>query len=366
MKRAKKIVRVSIYGILVNLILVVFKAVVGLISNSIAILLDAVNNLSDAFSSIVTIIGVKLSERRPDKKHPFGHGRIEYIAAIVIAASVLIAGVISLKESIEKIINPVEADYSVVALVIILVAVLVKFFFGKYVKRSGEELNSGSLVASGVDALSDAVLSFSVFVAAMISFIWHISLEGYLGVVISAMIIKTAVEILKKAVDDMVGVRVDDKVVKKLKKIIDANKEVHGVYDIAIHNYGPNKMVASAHIQVDDDMTAREIHQLTRNIGMEVFEKMGIVLTIGIYASNEVGEYKAIKRYITKILNEYDKVLQMHGFYVDEKNKMIMFDVIFDFEERQAEKKQKEIVARLKEKYPEYNFNIILDRDISG
>ena len=366
MERGKKIVKISVYGIIVNLILVIFKALVGIIANSISVILDAVNNLSDAFSSIVTIIGIKLSEKRPDKKHPFGHGRIEYLSAIIIATAVLVAGVISFKESIEKIITPTEANYSIITLTVIIVAVLVKLFFGRFVKRQGEKLNSGSLVASGVDAISDSAISFSVFIGAIISYFWHISLDGYLGILISVMIIKTALEIMKKGIDDMVGIRVDDKIVSQLKNIILKDKEVLGVYDVAVHNYGPNKMVASAHIQVDDELKAKEIHRLTRKISMQVFEKMGIAITIGIYASNEVDEFKRVRKSIDEILSEYKNLKEIHGFYVDEKKKTVSFDLVFKFDEKEPEKRRDEILEKLKKKYPQFKFSIILDSDISG
>lgn len=365
MDRNKQIVKVSIFGIVVNLILVAFKAVIGLIVNSIAIILDAVNNLSDALSSIITIIGTKLSNKKPDKKHPYGHGRIEYFSSVIIAVIVLIAGLTSLKESIEKILHPESADYSIISLVIVIVAVFVKFFFGRYVKKQGKKLNSGSLIASGTDAISDSVLSFSTFVAAIISIIWHISLEGYLGVIISIIILKSAIEILKDAIDDMIGVRADPEVTQKLRELINSYEDVLGVYDIIIHNYGPNKIIASAHIQVEDELTAKEIHRLTRRIIVDVYNKLGILLTVGIYASNDTGEYKEIKEYIGNLLKDYKNIIQMHGFYVDEEYKSISFDLIFNFDELEPEKKIEDIIGKLKTKYPEYNFNIILDTDIS-
>ena len=188
MDRKKVIVRTSLQGIVVNLILVAFKAVVGFIANSIVIILDAVNNLSDALSSIITIIGTKLAGKAPDKEHPYGHGRIEYFASVIIGVIVLAAGLTALKESAQKIIAPEKANYSIASLIVILVAVFVKFFFGRYVKRVGERINSGSLVASGSDALFDSILSLSTFIAAIISMIWHISLEGILGAFIAIII----------------------------------------------------------------------------------------------------------------------------------------------------------------------------------
>lgn len=365
MDRNKEIIKVSIFGIIVNLILVAFKAVIGIIVNSIAIILDAVNNLSDALSSIITIIGTKLSNKKPDKKHPYGHGRIEYFSSVIIAIIVLIAGVTAFKESFEKIIHPEAAEYSIVSLIIVMVAVFVKFFFGRYVKKQGKKLNSGSLVASGTDALSDSILSLSTFIAAVISIIWHISLEGYLGVIISIFILKSAIDILKEAIDDMIGTRADPELTQKLREFINSYEDVLGVYDIIIHNYGPNKIIASVHIQVDDNITAKEIHKITRRIIVDVYNKFGIILTMGIYASNDTGKYKEIKEYIGSIIKDYKYIIQMHGFYVDEEDNTISFDLIFDFDELEPQKKIEEIVQKLKNKYPEYSFNIILDTDIS-
>lgn len=365
MDRNKKIIKISILGIIVNIILVIFKMIVGLVANSIAIILDAINNLSDAMSSIITIIGTKLSEKRPNKKHPFGYGRIEYFSSIIIAIIVLVAGLTSFKESLNKILNPSVADYSIISLIIIIVAVFVKFFFGRYVKKAGEELNSGSLIASGTDAISDSVLSFSTFIAAIISFIWHISLEGYLGIIISVIIIKSAIEILKDTIDDMIGVRSDSSLTRKIKKTINSYDEVIGVYDLTIHNYGPNKIIATAHIELNDDLNVRDVHRLTRRIEIEIYTKYGIILTLGIYASNNLKEFKEVKKYIREILKDYQNIIEMHGFYVDEEYSVISFDLIFNFDEKEPEKKIEEIKEKLNKKYPKYNFSIILDADVS-
>ena len=194
--RSAKIVRASIVGIISNFFLVVFKAGVGFISGSIAIILDAVNNLSDALSSIVTIIGTKLAGRKPDKKHPLGHGRIEYLSAMIVAALVIYAGVTSLVESVKKIISPVTADYSAVTLIIISSAIVVKLLLGRYVISVGRKVNSSSLVASGKDALFDAVISVSVLASALVFLLFRLSVEAYVGVGISVYIIKSGFSML--------------------------------------------------------------------------------------------------------------------------------------------------------------------------
>lgn len=364
MDRKKIIIKTSILGIIVNIVLVAFKAVIGLIVNSIAIILDAVNNFTDALSSIITIIGTKLANKQPDKKHPYGHGRIEYFTSVIIAAIILFAGVTAIKESIEKIIHPDASDYSIASLIIIAVAVLVKIVFGRYVKKKGEQVNSQSLVASGEDALMDAVLSSATLVAAIINYIWKLSLEGYLGVIIGLFIIKAAIEILKEAVDSILGVRADSDLTKKLKDTINEFEDVQGVYDLNLHNYGPSSIIASAHIQVRNDMTAEEIHILTREIEYKIYAEFGIALTLGIYAANDEGEYGEIKKELEEIIKNDDKILQVHGFYVDKKNN-VYFDLIIDFEVEDRLKLRDEIISRLKDKYPNYNYNVIIDSDVT-
>ena len=364
MDRNKIIVRTSGLGIIVNIFLVIFKTIIGLLANSIAIVLDAVNNLTDVLSSVITIVGTKLSIKAPDKEHPYGHGRIEYFTSIIISTNVLIAGLTAVKESIMKIINPLDTEYSWYSFVIIIVAVITKFFLGKYVKGVGKKLNSQSLIASGQDAFMDSVLSFSTLIGAILNFGWHINVEGYIGVLIGIFIVKSAVEILKDAVDLILGLRADSDLTKQLKEKMNSFEEVQGVYDLNLHNYGPTNIIASAHIQVRNDMTAEEIHILTREIEYLIYNEFGIVLTIGIYAANDKGDFGEIKKALYEILNEYKNVLQVHGFYVDKADN-VYFDLIMDFETQNREELKNEIVKKLKEKYPKYNYNVILDQDIT-
>ena len=356
MDRNKKIIKVSIQGIIVNIILVLFKAVIGFLVNSIAIILDAVNNLSDALSSIITIIGIKLAGKKPDKEHPFGHGRIEYLASIIIGVIVLLAGVTSFKESFIKILNPEAANYSTASLIIVAVAVLVKFFFGRYVKKEGEKINSQSLIASGTDAFMDSILSLSTLVAAIISIKFKISLEGYLGVIISVIIIKSSIDILKETVALLIGKREDSELTEKIKDKINEFEEVQGTYDLTLHNYGPSEIIGSVHIQVADETTAKEIHKLSKKIQAVILSEFGIFLTIGIYASNtDTEEFIKIKEELHEIIKKYDKILQLHGFYVDTETNTISFDLIIDFKDKDPENTRDLVVKEIKEKHPKYN-----------
>lgn len=364
--REKTIVRTSIIGIVTNLLLVGFKAFVGLMSNSIAIILDAVNNLSDALSSVVTIIGAKLGAKQPDKKHPLGYGRIEYLSSMIVAALVLYAGITSLVESIKKIIHPEAADYSTVTLVIISVAIVVKLILGLYVKKQGKKVNSGALVASGSDALFDAILSASVLASAIVYLVWGISLEAYVGVIIAGFIIKAGVEMMIETLNDIIGKREDAETTKELKRVVCEEESVLGAYDVTLFNYGPNKNYGSVHVELPDTLTVDEVDRITRRIQTNVFHKTGVILTgIGVYSHNTSNDAAAqMRNKIQETVLSHDWALQMHGFYADTEKKTVRFDVVVSFD---ADRKEalETLCSEVSALYPEYEVLIVPDIDVA-
>lgn len=362
MTRQEKIIKTSIIGIVVNLILVAFKAFVGIVTNSIAITLDAVNNLTDALSSIITIIGAKLANRPPDKNHPYGYGRIEYFSSVIIAVIVLWAGITAFMESWPKIFTPDVTNYSTVSLVIIAVAIVVKLALGRYVKSVGEDINSQALVASGSDALFDSILSLSTLVAALISIFFHISLEGILGVIISIVIIKASIDMIRETLDSMIGARVDSELSRKIKDSICELPEVYGAYDLSLHNYGPEEMQGSVHVEVDDSLTALEIHNLTRQISIKIYKEFSIILTVGIYARNN--KFNDIRNDLYEIASKYEEIIEIHGFIVYETQKLITFDMIVDFD-ADREKVKSRILKEIEQKHPQYTYQVIDDYDVS-
>lgn len=365
-QREKTIVKTSIIGIVTNLILVAFKAFVGLMSNSIAVILDAVNNLTDALSSVITILGAKLGAKQPDKKHPYGYGRIEYLSSMVVAAIVMYAGITSFVESVKKIITPEAADYGAVSIIIISVAIAVKLVLGMFVKKQGEKVKSGALTASGADALFDAILSASVLASAIIFLIWGISLEAYVGVVISGFIIKAGLEMMGDTLNDIIGSREDSETTRELKRVICEEENVLGAYDVMLFNYGPNKNYGSVHIELPDTMTVEETDRITRRIQVNVFQKTGIILTgIGVYSFKTSDDEAAqIRNNIQKTVLSHDWALQMHGFYADTVNKTIRFDVVisFDMDRKEAIELLNGEVCDL---YPEYEIAIVPDTDVA-
>ncbi|MBQ7498005.1 MAG: cation transporter, partial [Selenomonas sp.] len=289
--REQVIVRTSIIGILANVFLAAFKAAIGFMSNSIAITLDAVNNISDAASSLITIVGAKLAARDPDKEHPFGYGRIEYMSAIIISVLVLYAGVTSLIESAKQILQPETPDYDALSLAIVAVAVVVKIVLGRYVKNVGEEVNSDALINSGEDAKLDSVISASTLVAAGIFLAFHISLEAWLGAIIALVIIKAGLDMLKETLSKILGERNDVELAKSIKKTITGYEGVRGAYDLVLHNYGPDSWQGSVHIEVPDTYSANQVDKMLREIMVDVAQKHNVILTaIGVYSFNTQDE----------------------------------------------------------------------------
>lgn len=362
--REKAIVKTSIIGILTNVFLVGFKAIVGLLSNSIAIILDAVNNLSDALSSVITIIGAKLGAKLPDKKHPLGYGRIEYLSSMIVAAIVLYAGITSMVESVKAIISPEKAEYSAISLIIISVAIVVKLILGQYVKRQGKKHNSGALTASGSDALFDAILSASVLASAIIYLIWGISLEAYVGVIISVFIIKAGVEMMIETVNDILGKRGDKEETDRIKKLICEEPEVRGAYDLIMFNFGPSKNYASVHIELPETMTVDKVDELTRRIQAKIYLNTGVILTgVGVYSYNTSdNETAKIRNAVQKIVLEHDWALQLHGFYADTENKTIRFDVVVSFDIDRAEALDI-LTKEVSSQFPGYSLQIVPDID---
>lgn len=365
--REKIVVKTSIISIVSNIVLVFFKAAVGFFANSIAIILDAVNNLSDVLSSIITIIGTKLANKAPDREHPYGHGRIEYITSLIVSGIVLYAGIAAFIESVKKIIYPEEAEYSTVTLIIIIAGIIVKFILGIYVKKKGKEVNSDSLVASGADAFNDAILSISVLASAVIYMLFSISLEAYVGVILSIVIVKSGIELIKESVDNMLGTRVESELSRKIKDEVMKEEEVKGAFDLILNDYGPDKYLGSIHIELPDTLTVSELDKISRRITKNVNEKFGVILhTIGVYSVNtrEQGIIE-IQEKIRKIVFSHDGILQMHGFYIDKETKDISFDIIIDFKIKSREELYKKIYEEVQGEYKEYKISITLDVDTS-
>ena len=365
--REKTVVRTSIIGIIANVFLAGFKAFVGLMTNSIAIILDAVNNISDAGSSIITIVGTKLAGKEPDKKHPFGYGRIEYLSAMIISVIVLYAGITSFVESVKLIINPELPDYNTISLVIVAVAVVVKILLGRYVKSVGVKVKSDSLINSGEDATLDSIISASTLVAAGVFLIFHISLEAWLGAVISVVIVKSGIEMLRETISHILGERNDSELAMGIQKTVLSFPDVQGAYDLVLNNYGPDTWNGSIHIEVPDTYSADRLDQLIREITMKVLCEHHVILTaIGVYSVNTKDEesIRARER-VREIVFSHENVRQMHGFYLLKEQKTMRFDIVISFEAKDRRAVYSDVVSDVQKAFPDYELQVAMDTDFT-
>ena len=363
--REKIIVRTSIIGIIANVFLAAFKVVVGLMTNSIAIVLDAVNNISDAGSSIITIIGTKLAGREPDKKHPFGYGRIEYLSAMIISVIVLYAGITSFVESVKQIIHPETPEYNAVSLIIVGVAVVVKILLGRYVKSVGEKVKSDSLINSGEDATLDSVISASTLVAAVIFMVFHVSLEAWLGAIISLVIIKSGIEMLRDTISQILGERNDAELAKAIRATVLSFPDVQGAYDLVLNNYGPDTWNGSIHIEVPDTYSADQLDQLIREITMKVLREHHVILTaVGVYSVNtKDDEIIRAREKVREIVLSHEHVRQMHGFYLIKEKKAMRFDIVVSLDAKDRRAVYQEVVAQVQKAFPDYTLQVAMDTD---
>ncbi len=363
--RMKTIVRTSIIGIAANVLLAAFKAAVGLLTHSIAIVLDAVNNISDAGSSLVTVIGARLADRAPDKKHPFGHGRIEYLSAMIIAVLVLYAGITSLVESIRVILHPETPDYTTPSLIIVGVAVVVKILLGRYVRSVGQRVNSDSLVNSGKDAMMDAVISASTLVAAAVFLLFRVSLEAWLAAVISLIIIRSGIEMLRETISKLLGERNDPELARQIKETVVGFPGVYGAYDLVLNNYGPEAWNGSIHIEVPDTFSANQLDLLIRSIQNEVYQKHQVILTaIGVYSMNTRDpEVIEMRKKIREIVLAHPFVKQIHGFYLVKEEKTIRFDLVISFDAKDREAVFRQTLEDVQKACPDYHLQAAMDAD---
>lgn len=368
--REKEIIKTSFVGIIGNVFLVAFKAFVGIIAGSVSIIMDAVNNFTDALSSIITIIGTKLSGKRADKKHPYGYGRIEYMTSTLIAVLILFAGGMAVYESIQSIIDHFQngsmPTFETYSIIIIAAAIAVKVAIGLFFRKKGQKIESEALKASGIDALFDSILSTATLVGMIVAKFAGLYVEGYLGVIIGLFILKSGFGVMKESLSSMIGDRFEREYVIEIKEEINKIEGVCGCYDLILNSYGHNKNIGSVHIGVNADLTAKEIQVIERNISTLLYAKYNTIMTVGIYAENPSDAASKNKlKIIHDIIKKYPTVLQIHGFYVDEENKSINYDLVISFDDTTPEETIRKIKEETEKENDGYTVFVQYDQDFS-
>ena len=335
----------STVGIVCNIILFVSKFIIGTIANSVAIISDAFNNLTDCLSSIITMFGYNLASKPADKEHPFGHGRMEYFTSLIIAVFIIIVGFEFFKTSLSRIFNKEEMDVTYFTIIVLVLSILLKFWMYLFNKKMSTIFNNQAMMATSYDSLSDAMTTSITLIGSIISLFTDFHIDGVIGLIVSGLIIKTAISIIKDTLDELLGKPADKETTQQLLDIVMSHQGILGVHDLMIHNYGPNNMIASLHAEVDAKQNVLEAHDTIDNIEKEIFEKMKIMTTIHldpIETDNiQLNQYKTI---VSKVLNEIDPELSFHDFrmVVGQTHTNLIFDVIISDKYRDKNQMLKE------------------------
>lgn len=357
-------------GIVTNIILACAKLIIGTFSGSISITADAVNNFSDAGSSIITLIGFKMANKPADTSHPFGHGRIEYISGLIVAFIVLIFGVELMKSSVERIINPTEIIYSTWAIVVLVLSIAGKLWLGLFNRKLGKAINSTAMTAVFTDCLSDSGATLVTIVSMLLARFAGLNIDGILGAIVAVIIIIAGINIIKDTLSPLLGEAPDKELVENLAETVLSFDKVVGIHDLIIHNYGSVKTFGSVHIEVPADEDVLVTHEIMDNIELEIKKKFGIELVAHcdpIETNNKsVSEKKAMLIEIIRTINEK---LTIHDFRMvsGPTHTNLIFDVVVPYDVKMSEEETiTKISERVKEHSPQCNCVITVDRDYSG
>ena len=332
-------------GIFLNLCLFLGKLLAGMISNSIAIMADAFNNLSDAGSSIITLIGFKLADQKADIEHPFGHGRIEYISGLAVSAIILLMAYELIRDSVTKIIHPEETSCSLVIVLILMASILVKAYMAYYNKNIGKKYDSAAMRASAVDSMADMIATAVVLVSTLVGFYTDLKIDGYCGVLVGLFILYAGIGAIKETLGPLLGQQPDKEFVDEIYEIVMANEEVCGIHDLIVHDYGPGRQMISLHAEVSSEADILEIHDVIDNVEHELRDKLGCLATIHmdpIVTTDEA--VKELKREVVAIIKLIDGNLTIHDFRMvtGPTHTNIIFDIVVPFKFRLTDEQLKE------------------------
>ena len=365
--RNKYGVLAGIFGIISNFILFVIKIIIGLISASISIIADAINNLSDMGSSLLTLVGFKISGKPADKDHPFGHQRIEYIIGLIIAMLIIFIGFELFTTSIDKLINPVESSMTIPVLIILVIAIIFKFLQGLFYSSVAKKINSIALKASSKDSMNDVISTSFVLLGALLSYFFTYNFDGVFGIVVSGLIIITGIKLVKEGIDPLIGEKPDKDLMDKVISKVLSYDGVLGIHDLMAHMYGPQKCFVSLHVEVDSKVDVLLSHDLIDNIEKEVKEELNVELVIHmdpIETNNEtLMEYVKI---LKEVVNEIDDSIRFHDvrLVIGETHKNLIFDLLVSFEFKYTDEELIDLVkTKIREKDPIINCVIQIDKD---
>lgn len=363
----------SIIGIVVNAILFGVKLVVGIVSGSISVTADAFNNLSDATSSVITMLGFKLASKPADEEHPFGHGRIEYLSGLIVSFMVLLVGFEFVKSSYARIINPTHVKFEVIPFILLVLSIFTKVWLSRFNNYIGKTINSSALQASSMDALGDVFSSSGVALSLLLSKWITFPIDGYIGMLVSLFILYSGYSLIKETLDPLLGTAPDSNLVEKITCSLLSYEYITGTHDLIIHNYGPNKFIATVHAEVPQDISIVKIHEVIDRAEKEISEKLNVVLVVHMDPINTNDEeVNYAKSEVESIITKYSMIKSLHDFRMvgegDTKN--LIFDIVVCYTQKLTDQFIEEIKSSLnkdiKNIHPHYNAIITIDRDFAN
>jgi len=357
--RQERIIRTSVIGILVNLLIAAVKIMIGTLASSIAIVSEGINNATDAGSSFLTYIGTKLSGKHPDEKHPFGYGRIEYLTGMVVGVLILYAGLGMLKESVEGILHPSDMNVSILTVLIVAGTAVTKFILGMYTIKVGKSVESEVL-----DGRNDSYFSGLTILSSVIFLFTGFSLDAYAGIVFSFVVIKSGVDTLKNTASDLIGRSGKEELARKLYKEIRATDGVISAIDMMLHDYGPDRYSGSVNIEIDHKRSIGEVYEEIHRLQLRIMEEYHVTMVFGIYAVDEdTAAIVDIRRYIGKFVRVNEHVKSFHALYLSKETGTLYCDLIVDYALRDWEELRESFVEYMKKQYPEYEISLTIETE---
>ncbi len=357
----------SVVGIICNIILFVAKFIMGTIANSISIISDGFNNLSDCASCVVTLFGYKMAAKPADKDHPFGHGRFEYLTSLIIAMVIMLVGFELFTDSLDKIIHPEKVDFSYMVLATLIISILIKLWMSGFNNKLGKKINSSVMLATAKDSLND-VIATSATIVALVASIWtKAPVDGIMGLVVSVFILISGFGIIRETVDELLGQPADEELVEKIKDMVSENPYALGMHDLIIHSYGPGNLIGSVHIEVDGKGNIMEIHDVIDELERDIYEELNIMMTIHMDPVEMDNEFlNECRTMMIAIVKDVDSKFSLHDFRVvsGPSHTNLIFDMVIPHECKMTEKEIKgEINKRLEGKDKKYYTVITFDRE---
>ena len=343
-------------GVAANLLLFIIKIVIGTVTTSVSVVADAFNNLSDMGSSLVTIVGFKMADMPADEEHPFGHGRVEYISAFIVSLLILLAGFELLKSSFGKIAVPVQTSFSIVMIIVLVLTIPVKLILAKVNGELGKVIGSAAVEAASADSRNDVLVTSATIVSALLSkYFGFYAVDGYIGAMVALFIMYSGFSFAKETLEPLLGQQPDKEMVKKIQDLILDSKEVCGIHDLIVHNYGPDKFIASAHAEVAVDADILRVHDEIDLIERRIMEEMGVQMTIHIDPISTDNEaINSLREMVLKIVSEIDENLKIHDFRVvsGDTHTNLIFDIVVPHKFKMADKEIKAAIdSRLEDGY---------------